>query len=969
MIRRFLPLLTLPLMLVAGLAWADHPVASPFEQTLQAKTAPGPLSDKAFGDPTDLPAAMDAGAAYLVTMQADVTEDNAGNGDPDTDPDDGGWDWVMTTFSHSAGASAPNLYGVTAQGLYRGYLQHPTPAVFTAMQDAADMIVSRGPTEVRSGPDIIFLLHFADLPGVADPSVYRNAALAIWNYQDTAHGGGAGIATYIRDMRAGQGYANGIIPWDTAPWVEGLMLLDVAFPGNGYAAESVAAAEVLWQDSFNANPGYFEPFGHSQGFDPNWATPDYWWYDIGVSGLIRAFATAGVHTDELPALQQALLDCQYPDGSFSDQYGAQYPPDAAWNDAEGQATAYAVKALYENLTHTTATMTAAYRGAVWIAATQDASGAWVYGSGNHYPEIGGECTMALAEGWLSGGTALAAVPADTSPINCGTDKVVTFTYTPQPGAPGLKGYAVTISAGPEVSFGVADVADAGSLGAIGEHYFDVVDNGDGTLTINDAILGTTAGLQTGAPLFSVTFHPVGDGTANVSIDSYKLRDPDNGDIFADVTNTTITVDCTAPPAVTGITADPGNQQVHVSWAMADESDVDHYEVYRGLWYDTTPGTSAYPEYDDLAGSTIPARPADRNAAVASAEWELAGTVTAGTLTFIDNGMTTGRGVYYYEVFAVDAAVNYGPPAAANDRATNYWLGDVDPATPDGDVDSGDITVMGATFGLGDGDTGYDNEVDVGPTDDHSGYGIPLTDSVIDFEDLMIFALNYGNVGLKQAPVVVEGPIVLVWDRLDDRTWVLRLDEGSEGLKGIRIVAPLPAGAGCSIAAGELLDRQSGPVFLRNIERKGLDLSLALIGRGLTFTGGGELVRLTFDRPLETAPVITARGADNADLAVAMAPGQGALPRTFAAAQNYPNPFNPSTRIEYRLPEQRHVRLGVYALDGKLVRMLVDGNMPAGTHTAVWNGRDENDRQVASGTYFYRIQAGDDVVTRKMLLTK
>jgi len=512
------------------------------------------------------------------------------------------------------------------------------------------------------------------------------------------------------------------------------------------------------------------------------------------------------------------------------------------------------------------------------------------------------------------------------------------------------------------------VTDAGSLGALGPHYFDVVDNGDGTLTINDAILGTTTGLTAAAPLFTVVFHPAGDGVANVNIDGYKLRDPDNVDLFADVSGATITVDCTAPPAVTGITADPGHQKVDVSWTMADESDVDHYEVYRGLWYDTTVGTSAYPEYDDLPADVIPTRPADRNAAAASAEWELAGTVNAGTLTFTDNGMTHGRGVYYYEVFAVDAAVNYGPAAATNDRATNYWLGDVEHAY-DGDVDSGDITVMGATFGLGDGDTGYNDEVDVGPTDDHGGYGIPLTDSVIDFEDLMIFALNYGNVSAKVAPAAGTGPVNLVWDRIDEHTWALRLGAGSVGLKGVHLTAPLPGGATCTVTAGELLGSQHGPVFLRNLERHGLDVNLALLGRGQAFAGEGVLVRITCDRDADLEPAITARGIDNSELDVALAPGQGALPRVFTAAQNYPNPFNPSTSIEFKLPGQRQVRLGVYALDGRLVRLLVDGVMPAGTHVAVWDGRDQSGRMAPSGAYFYRIAAGRDLVTRKMLLTK
>ncbi len=961
--RRTIPTLLCVLLLVAAAqALAnDRPVASPFDDGRQAKAlnAAGRLPDKAFGDPRDLPAALDAGATYLVRSQADITEDNAGNGNPDIDPDDGGWDWSSTVIAHSATASPPNIYGATAQGLYHAYLQHPTAPVFTAMKDAADHIVAVGPLVIRSAGDFVFLLNFASLPDVTNPAVYRDAARAMWTWWATNRGG---AAAYIRDGRAAQGYRDGIIAWDIAPWIYGLTLLDAAFPGNGYAAVAASEAEVLWQDSFNNNPGYFQPNGRNKGYTLDWSNLDYWWYSSGVAGLIRAFAVTGVHTDELPGLQTLLLECQYPDGGFSMQYGAGFADDESWQD-----TAYSIQALAENLAPSPTTSSAAFNAAMWLAATQDVSGGWLYSDGSHYPEVGGECAMAVAAGWLAGGAALTATPADALPLNCSATKSVTFRYVPQPVAPGMRGYTMTISAGPAVSFSAADVHDAGSLGGFGPHYFAAVDNGANSVTISDAILGTTDGVQTSVALFTVDFHAASEGTAAIGIDSYKLRDPANADFFAELSGASLTVDCTAPPAVTGITAAPGHAKVQVSWSMADESGVDHYEIYRGLWYDTTPGVSAYPEYDDLAGDVQPTRPADRAAAAASAEWELAGTVPAGTLTLADNGMTTGRGVYWYEVFAVDAAVNFGPRAATNDRATNYWLGDVE--SSDGDVDSGDITVMGATFGLSGGNPGYNNTVDVGPTDDASGFGIPATDSMIDFEDLMIFAMNYGNVSAKLAPVVVQGPVVMSWDRLDDRTWVLRLGEANSGLKGVHLLAALPADVGCVVAAGDLLARQPGEVFLRDLPQRGLDVNLALIGRNLGFAGAGELLRVTLDRPLDVAPAITARGVDNSELTVSMAPGAGALPKTFVASQNYPNPFNPSTTIAYRLPEARHVNLGVYALDGGLIRLLVNDMVPAGDHTAEWNGRDDSGRMVASGAYFYRLTAGDDVVIRKMLLMK
>lgn len=86
-------------------------------------------------------------------------------------------------------------------------------------------------------------------------------------------------------------------------------------------------------------------------------------------------------------------------------------------------------------------------------------------------------------------------------------------------------------------------------------------------------------------------------------------------------------------------------------------------------------------------------------------------------------------------------------------------------------------------------------------------------------------------------------------------------------------------------------------------------------------------------------------------------------------QNVPNPFNPATTISYTLPEAAFVTLSIYSVVGKLVRTLESENKSPGTHTVVWNGRDRAGTVLSSGVYFYRLQAGDRTLTRKMLLLK
>jgi len=87
-------------------------------------------------------------------------------------------------------------------------------------------------------------------------------------------------------------------------------------------------------------------------------------------------------------------------------------------------------------------------------------------------------------------------------------------------------------------------------------------------------------------------------------------------------------------------------------------------------------------------------------------------------------------------------------------------------------------------------------------------------------------------------------------------------------------------------------------------------------------------------------------------------------------QNYPNPFNPSTTISYSLPKAAKLRLDIYNIKGQLVKTLVNSEMPAGTHSIVWNGRDMKNKAVATGVYFYRISSPKEgSKTKKMMLMK
>ncbi len=89
-----------------------------------------------------------------------------------------------------------------------------------------------------------------------------------------------------------------------------------------------------------------------------------------------------------------------------------------------------------------------------------------------------------------------------------------------------------------------------------------------------------------------------------------------------------------------------------------------------------------------------------------------------------------------------------------------------------------------------------------------------------------------------------------------------------------------------------------------------------------------------------------------------------VPASYQLEQNYPNPFNPSTAIRFSLEKNSLVKLTVYNMLGERVAVLADGYLNAGTHEATWNASS-----LSSGLYFYRLEAGNTTLTRKMTLMK
>jgi len=94
-----------------------------------------------------------------------------------------------------------------------------------------------------------------------------------------------------------------------------------------------------------------------------------------------------------------------------------------------------------------------------------------------------------------------------------------------------------------------------------------------------------------------------------------------------------------------------------------------------------------------------------------------------------------------------------------------------------------------------------------------------------------------------------------------------------------------------------------------------------------------------------------------------------LPDKITLYQNYPNPFNPWTNIEFSIGKKSQVNLSIYNLLGQKIRTLVNAVKSPDVYTIIWDGKDDNGIQVASGIYIYKLTSSKNSISRKMVLVR
>jgi hypothetical protein len=545
----------------------------------------------------------------------------------------------------------------------------------------------------------------------------------------------------------------------------------------------------------------------------------------------------------------------------------------------------------------------------------------------------------------------------------------------------VRGFTITFTLNDNLALcgGLAGIHEGTYLSGLsgGHTHFEKHASGDAWV-VDCALLGEPCGqtLATGT-LFTIDVGRGldGDGTGLIAVTSVTVRDCNNQPIAAAAGPAVeVTVDTEAPAAVADVRAtqlkigndSDGTTKIKVEFTAP--GDAAAVEVYRAPF-------GHYPEYDD-AGGAAPGAPV---AYPPAPPWALTGVTASGGYD-----EPAARDFWYYVVYTADACGNWSAVSNRTDGTLDYHLGDV-VGGGDNLVGTDDISRLGSTYFKIDGDTGYFNDCDTGPTTDASVDGRPLTDSAIDFEDLMIVAMNYGLVGLTGAPPIVatlapgEQPVLrLQVDDPADGVLVahLMLDGNEAATKGIHAVVAYDPGALAlpQVASGGLVAS-----FFRSQDAGArLTIDAAAIGQGATLHGSGEVATIRFQAlgpdPLPVLETADLRGATNRPIDAAVDTGEtggrAAAPETVLPLRTElsgirPNPFTGTTEVRFSLASAQPVSLRIYDAAGRLIRTLQTGTLPAGEHRRTWDGRADDGTRASSGVYLCTFRAGATARSQKV----
>ncbi len=584
---------------------------------------------------------------------------------------------------------------------------------------------------------------------------------------------------------------------------------------------------------------------------------------------------------------------------------------------------------------------------------------------------------------------IAAEPAPASCISTATPCVSVPVVFHRTDATPVRAYSVQIELSPNLSLCGAQIASAGYLPTgSAPPILLVTALGGNRYVVDEATLGVPCGATGTGALFNllVASSDLG-GTGTITVNAATARDCSNGPVPANPgVVSAILIDNNAPPVValetpqrtTGNVQPPnGTTDVLVNWAGQEPGS--SVAVYRK-------GYGGYPQYDENGGAepTAPATPA----AALSEGWTLTGVATSGSAD-----RTGVRDFYYFVAFVTDGCGNVSAVSTRTDGTLNYHLGDVSDGlvacAGDDLVNTADLSLLGSSYGVAIPVNDPLECLDVGPTTDLSVSTRPTTDNLIDFEDLIVYAINFAEVSAPSvldesgSPIAAGGEDALRVEtgaRAEAGAYLRArvVLEGTGRIQGLtaRLAWNTTVVTPVSVEPGADVTRAGGIVLSPGVGA----LDAALLGaRERGFAGRVELGVVTF-RVLRTGDpgvaIAAAKARDRRNETVALAgagavpaPEANTLPGATALLPVSPNPARGEAMLSFALARPARVELAIHTVDGRRVRTVVRGEREAGVHHVAWDGRDEGSRAVPAGVYYATFITVEGRSTRSFLMVR
>jgi hypothetical protein len=560
----------------------------------------------------------------------------------------------------------------------------------------------------------------------------------------------------------------------------------------------------------------------------------------------------------------------------------------------------------------------------------------------------------------------------------------------------VRGFSVAFHLSPELALCGAGVVEGDYLSSVAGTQMFVHDNGGGSFTVDDGILGPVCGATGDGTLFSLNLASTlqSPGTYGViTVDSVRVRDCSNHVVVADPgAPGYIPIVTTSPAALSGLTA------VQVKTGNPAGSTTGIRVSFPAL---TSVGSSLrllrkgfgnYPLYDNGSSpGSAPSPPASSLAAEGGGWTRVtcgsscstgACTSTCTATSVLDS--PPARDYYYYVAFVCDLYGNESAVSNMTPGTLDYHLGDVADGSSlcvgDNHVSLPDLSFLGAHYGRVLTGTPF-TCLDVGPTLDYSVDTRPTTDGKADFEDFMMVAINWSVVS---APAAASRPAAapmnasqLAVPSLPPAGGTFDVGvvvDGAGDVQGmsVRLAYDPSVLEQVGVAPGALIDEQGRPGTVLSSGPGDVDAALLGVGPGLA--GHGELARVTFRVKADGDPrlaiaSITARDADNHPVAIAGSTAGPAVPARTALGFAYPNPFRESVAIQLSLHRAGPAAIGIYDVAGRRVRTLVRGVQAAGARLVTWDGRDDAGMRLAPGAYIVRLETAELRESRTVRLVR